>query len=40
MFMYSKFDKNISEWNVSHVKDKIDVFSDSQVIPAYRPKFR
>jgi hypothetical protein len=37
MFEYSKFDKDIHEWNVEGVKEMTNIFSESQMIDAHKP---
>lgn len=42
MFKWSEFNKDISKWNVSNVKDMDEMFKDSplEFKPEYQPKFK
>ena len=39
MFYCSKFDKDISSWNVKNVKEKTSIFYSCPIRDEYKPKF-
>ena len=40
MFNNSRFNVDISSWNVSSVKEKMDMFKDCPIKEKYKPKFK
>ena len=40
MFAWSKFNGDISNWDVSNIKVKLDIFYDSSIEEKYKPKFK
>ena len=40
MFAFSKFNQDISNWDVRNVKDHKDAFRNSDCDPDFRPKFK
>ena len=40
MFMRSKFNSDISNWDVSNVTNNIDIFYNCPIKEKYKPKFK
>ena len=40
MFAWSKFNGDISKWNVSNVTDNADIFLRCPIKEKYKPKFK
>ena len=40
MFVYSEFDGDISKWDVSNVKFKLNIFYNCHIEEKYKPKFK
>ena len=40
MFYNSKFDKDISNWNIKNVKEKRDIFIGSKIQEKYKPSIK
>ena len=40
MFMCSKFNNDISNWDVSNVKFKLSMFDNCPIKEKYKPKFK
>ena len=40
LFEDSNFNGDISRWNVSNIKVKLDIFYDSSIEEKYKPKFK
>ena len=40
MFLYSKFNSDISNWDVSNVTNNAYMFDDCSIEEKYKPKFK